>query len=119
MHDLESGCAASRDEEAKRVRADIDDPYAHGRHFGLGVGRTDLSRNGSRGGGGTYATVNVQDSCNNLCDTAPDSEEYATRNAADIAWLEQTFDEAQAKHSAAVMIIGQADPGFDATDATR
>jgi hypothetical protein len=67
----------------------------------------------------TYATVNIQGSCNNLCDTAPDPDEYAARNAADMAWLQQTFEEANANGSAAVMIIGQADPGFDATDATR
>jgi hypothetical protein len=69
--------------------------------------------------GVTYATVNVQGSCNNLCDTAPNPEEYAARNEADIAWLEQTFAEAKASESAAVMIIGQADPGFDGSDATR
>lgn len=67
--------------------------------------------------GVTYATVNVQGSCNNLCDTAPDPAEYAARNAADIAWLEQTFAEAEAKGSAGVMIISQADPGFDTTGA--
>src|SRR5882757_3687878 len=67
----------------------------------------------------TYATLNIQGSCNNLCDTAPDPAEYAARNAADIAWMQQTFDEAKAHHSAAVMFISQADPGFDATDATR
>jgi len=69
--------------------------------------------------GVTYATVNVQGSCNNLCDTAPDPAEYGARNAADVAWLQQTFKEAGRNGSAAVMIIGQADPGFDATDATR
>jgi hypothetical protein len=67
----------------------------------------------------TYATVNIQGSCNNLCDTAPDPAEYAARNAADIAWLQQTFDEAKADGSAAVMLIGQADPGFDLTDGSR
>ena len=69
--------------------------------------------------GVTYATVNVQGSCNNLCDTAPDPDEYAARNAADIQWLKDTFAEATADGSAAVMIIGQADPGFDKSDATR
>jgi hypothetical protein len=67
----------------------------------------------------TYATLNVQGSCNNLCDTAPDPAEYAARNAADLAWLQQTFAEAKAKGTAAVMLISQADPGFDASDATR
>jgi len=69
--------------------------------------------------GVTYATLNIQGSCNNLCDTAPDPAEYAARNQADIAWMQQTFDEANQRHSAAVMFVSQADPGFDATDATR
>jgi hypothetical protein len=67
----------------------------------------------------TYATLNVQGSCNNLCDTAPDPGEWAARNAADIAWLKQTFDEASSHGSAAVMLVFQADPGWDGTDATR
>jgi hypothetical protein len=67
----------------------------------------------------TYVTVNIQGSCNNLCDTAPNPAEYAARNAANIAWLKAAFDEAKAKDSAAVMVIGQADPGFDNSDATR
>lgn len=66
-----------------------------------------------------YATLNVQGSCNNLCDTAPDPAEEATRNAADIQWLTDTFSEAKAKDAAAVMVIFQADPGWDATDGTR
>jgi hypothetical protein len=70
-------------------------------------------------GGVTYATLNVQGSCNNLCDTAPDPAEYAARNAADIAWMQGTFDEAKARHSSAVMLISQADPGWDLADATR
>jgi hypothetical protein len=69
--------------------------------------------------GVTYATLNIQGSCNNLCDTAPDAAEYAARNAADIAWMQDTFTEAARRRSAAIMFIAQADPGFDATDATR
>ncbi len=67
----------------------------------------------------TYATLNIQGSCNNLCDTAPDPSEYAARNAADIQWLHDTFAEAKTKRSAAVMIVFQADPGWDGSDATR
>jgi hypothetical protein len=70
-------------------------------------------------GGVTYATLNVQGSCNNLCDTDPDPAEEAARNAANIAWLQETFEEARARNSAGVMLISQADPGFDATDGTR
>ena len=69
--------------------------------------------------GVTYATVNVQGSCNNLCDTAPNPAEEAARNAADIQWLNQTFEAATNDGSAAVMIIIQADTGFDGSDITR
>src|SRR5262249_22049210 len=45
--------------------------------------------------------------------------EEAARNTADIAWLQQTFAEATQRGSAAVMLIVQADPGWDLSDATR
>jgi hypothetical protein len=67
----------------------------------------------------TYVTLNVQGSCNNLCDTAPDAAEWAARNQANIAWLRESFRFAAARQSAAVMIVAQANPGWDATDATR
>jgi hypothetical protein len=67
----------------------------------------------------TYATLNIQGSCNNLCDTNPDPVEYAARNQADIKWMRETFAAAQAHHSAAVMFISQADPGWDQSDPTR
>jgi hypothetical protein len=70
-------------------------------------------------GGVVYATLNVQGSCNNLCDTAPDPAEYAARNAANIQWLRETFAAARQRRAAAVMLIFQANPGWDATDATR
>jgi hypothetical protein len=67
----------------------------------------------------TYATLNVQGSCNNLCDTNPDPDEYTVRNAADIAWLKETFSVANDRGSAAIMLISQGDPGFDKSDPTR
>jgi hypothetical protein len=67
----------------------------------------------------TYLTLNVQGSCNNLCDTAPDPTEFAARNAANIAWLQESFRYAAARESAAVMIVSQADPGWDQSDPTR
>src|SRR5204862_4225249 len=70
-------------------------------------------------GGVTYATLNSQGSCNNLCDTLPDPADYAARNQADIKWMQETFAAAQTRHSAAVMFISQADPGWDKTDPTR
>jgi hypothetical protein len=67
----------------------------------------------------TYVTLNVQGSCNNLCDTNPDPAEFAARNAANIQWLRQSFAAAKANGSVAVMLISQANPGWDMTDATR
>jgi hypothetical protein len=70
-------------------------------------------------GGVTYATLNIPGSCNNLCDTAPDFAEFSARNQANIAWMQETFQEAASRGSAAVMLIGQANPGWDQSDATR
>jgi len=67
----------------------------------------------------TYATFNVQGSCNNLCDTAPNPAEWAARNAANIAWLRDTFAQAKARGSVAVMLVSQASPGWDQSDPTR
>jgi len=67
----------------------------------------------------TYATLNVQGSCNNLCDTAPDTAEFTARNAANIAWMQESFNAAKAHNSAAIMFISQADPGWDLSDPTR
>ncbi|WP_193727838.1 hypothetical protein [Paraburkholderia franconis] len=69
--------------------------------------------------GVVYATLNIQGSCNNLCDTNPDPAEHAARNHADIVWMQQTFDEAKARGASAIMFISQADPGWDNSDATR
>lgn len=63
--------------------------------------------------------INIQGSCNNLCDTAPDEQEYAARNTASIAWMKKTFAEAKARNSVAVMFISQGNPGWDLSDGTR
>jgi hypothetical protein len=41
------------------------------------------------------------------------------RNAANIAWMQETFKVAKSRNSAAVMLISQADPGWDQSDGTR
>jgi hypothetical protein len=63
----------------------------------------------------TYATLNIQGSCNNLCDVNPDPAEYAARNSANIAWMHDTFVFAKTHGSVAVMFISQGDPAFDQT----
>ena len=74
----------------------------------------------------TFVTLNVQGTCNNICssgggapDPGGDPTEYNARNAADIQWLHESFAEAEARGSAGIMIVWQADPGFDQTDGTR
>ena len=66
-----------------------------------------------------YVTLNVQGSCNNLCDEAPDPAEYAARNQADIVWMREAFAVAKQRQAAAVMLIVQANPGWDQSDPTR
>jgi hypothetical protein len=86
-----------------RLRLDVQAaPYVENRRWRIG--------------GVTYVTLNVPSSCNNRCDVAPDEAEYQARNAADIEWLHQAFDRARHDHSAAVMVIFQANPGWDQTD---
>ena len=50
---------------------------------------------------------------------AADPVEFAARNHANIVWLQETFAEAMERGSAAVMLIAQANPGWDLTDPTR
>jgi hypothetical protein len=69
--------------------------------------------------GVTFVTLNIQGSCNNLCDTAPDPAEFAARNQANIAWLRGSFRDARGRGAAAIMIVAQADPGWDLSDPTR
>ena len=66
-----------------------------------------------------YATLNVQGSCDNLCGDGPDVPEHNARSHSTIQWLHETFAEAQSQGSVAVMLISQADPGFDKTDGMR
>jgi hypothetical protein len=46
-------------------------------------------------------------------DCAADNAEYAARSAADVAWIREAFFEAKGSGARAVMIVMQADPGFD------
>jgi hypothetical protein len=66
-----------------------------------------------------HIVVNIPGSCNNLCDTAPDPAEYDARNQANIAWMRETFEHAIEHHWSAVMLISQANLGWDLADDTR
>lgn len=90
----------------RRLRLHVQDaPYVENRRWSVR--------------GVTYATLNVPGSCDNLCGTTPDAAEHAARTTANLAWLHAAFAHARQRRSAAVMIVWQADPGFDGSDATR
>jgi hypothetical protein len=72
-----------------------------------------------RSGQVVYATLHVVGSDNNLGDVAPDPVEFAGRDAATNEWLRQTFAAAQRADAAGVLLVIQANPGFDASDPTR
>jgi hypothetical protein len=63
--------------------------------------------------GVTYATLNIQGSCDNRCKDHPDPTEANYRRDADIAWMRETFQVAKDRNSVAIMFISQADPGFN------
>src|SRR6476659_784322 len=103
-------------------------PFSQGQHKIRQQVQTDLLCLGVSGlvpcvenrrwsiGGVTYATLNIQGSCNNLCDTDPSVPEFEARNHANIVWMQDTFAEARRRHSAAVMLISQGNPGWDLND---
>ena len=62
------------------------------------------------------ATLNVQGSCNNLCDTAPGPAEFTVRNDAGMRGCAEARV-AKQRHSAAVMLIAQAIPDRLSDDA--
>jgi hypothetical protein len=60
-----------------------------------------------------------QDVCNNLCDTTPDRAEYTDRDLANLRWLQQSFAYAREQGSVAIILLSQANPGWDLSDVTR
>ena len=69
--------------------------------------------------GVVYATLHVVGSNNNLGDVAPDPAEWAARDRATNEWMRQTFAEAWRSRASAVLLVAQANPGFDQSDPTR
>jgi hypothetical protein len=60
-----------------------------------------------------FVTLHMVGSNNNLGRTPDMDAEYAERNAANLAWLRQAFELARRSGSQAIMLIAQADPGFE------
>ena len=70
-------------------------------------------------GGVTYVTLNVRDRAITCPTRRPIRRSKLWRNQANIVWLQDAFAEATARKSAALMIIAQANPGWDLSDGTR
>ena len=66
-----------------------------------------------------FAGLHVVGSNNNLGRTPAADAEYAARNAATLEWLHDTFVEARLQEARAVMLVIQANPGFDVAPASR
>ncbi len=66
-----------------------------------------------RYGGVMFATLHIVGSNNNLGRTPGQDSEYRGRNAANLAWLKDTFDVAKREGSKAVAIFMQANPRFE------
>lgn len=60
-----------------------------------------------------FVTLHMVGSNNNLGRTAENDAEYAERNEANLAWLQQAFDLANRNGNKAIMIIGHANPQFE------
>jgi len=67
-----------------------------------------------------YATLHVVGSDNNRSgDVAPDPDEWAARDQATNEWMRATFAAARERPAAGVLLVIQANPGFDMSDPTR
>ena len=63
--------------------------------------------------GALFVGLHVVGSNNNLGRTPEADAEYAERNAANLAWLQESFARARSNRSRAVMIVIQANPNFE------
>lgn len=66
-------------------------------------------------GGVVFVTLHIPGSNNNLGRTPEMDAEYAERNAANIEWMQQAFQQAKQSASRAIMIFIQANPRFENT----
>lgn len=64
-------------------------------------------------GGVTFVTLHIVGSNDNFGRTAEMDVEHAERKAANIAWMQQAFAEAKASNSLGLVILTQANPGFE------
>jgi hypothetical protein len=120
--DRESAGGYDSEERLEHIRAELfDRSWSFGqKHVRLAVQEEPYVENRRwERGDVVYATLHVVGSDNNLGDVAPDPVEWAARDAATNEWLRETFERARRERAEGVMLIVQANPGFDASDPTR
>lgn len=66
-------------------------------------------------GGVQFVTLHMTGSNNNKGRTPEMDKEYAERNAANLEWMREAFEQAKKNGSKAIMIISQANPHFENT----
>jgi hypothetical protein len=66
-----------------------------------------------------FAGLHIVGSNNNLGRTPEADAEYAARNAATLTWLRETFAAARQQDARAVMLVIQANPGFELAPSAR
>lgn len=89
-------------------------PYAENtRWMRAGVMFVGLNVPGSNNNKVNDGTCISSKSVRTQADCDADNAEYAERNANNLAWLNESFAIANQRHAAGLMVIIQADPGFD------
>ncbi|MGL5063782.1 MAG: hypothetical protein ACRC62_27665 [Microcoleus sp.] len=66
-----------------------------------------------------FFTINMPGSNNNLGRTPEQDKEYADRNAANLAWMKECFALAQRNNSKGIVLVAQANPGFELDPADK
>lgn len=66
-----------------------------------------------------FFAINMPGSNNNLGRTPDADVEYADRNKANLAWIEESFALAKRSNSKGIMLIAQANPGFELDPADK
>ncbi len=66
-----------------------------------------------------FFAINMPGSNNNFGRTPEGDREYADRNAANLAWIKESFALAHGSNSKGIMLIAQANPGFELDPADK
>lgn len=69
--------------------------------------------------GVVFLAINMPGSNNNFGRTPEQDKEYADRNSANLAWIEESFASAKRINSKGIILVAQANPGFELDPADK